>query len=274
MISAKQNKKHPFFTLIELLVVIAIIAILAAILLPALQQARERASQVSCVSNLKQMGTMAQTYVDDWKGVWGSPHIAATSTQEGKHGASWLNNCLRGKYLPGVFDDYRGQNLKGRFSACPNYMVLPGVEPTNIVVYASIYNSNSNGASASGDPAWGILMNRPGFNNGSNADGSEIVRSVSPSERVWFADGITNTKLHQTRLAKGGSGNTSICYAYPHHGGKVNTVTVGGSVVSLQADDLKNYFLPGIGSSGKKNYSMPFIGYNVLEGDTVKSIQF
>ena len=60
------SSKTRGFTLIELLVVIAIIAILAAILFPVFAQAREKARQTSCLSNVKQMGTGLMMYAQDY----------------------------------------------------------------------------------------------------------------------------------------------------------------------------------------------------------------
>lgn len=61
-------KQGKFFTLIELLIVIAIIAIPASMLLPALNQARERARAVQCVNNLKQIYLVQTFYGDAYNG--------------------------------------------------------------------------------------------------------------------------------------------------------------------------------------------------------------
>ncbi len=55
-------KRKEYFSLIELLIVISVIAILTSMLLPALNSARAKARQISCVSNLKQNGVMLHEY--------------------------------------------------------------------------------------------------------------------------------------------------------------------------------------------------------------------
>lgn len=70
------------FTLIELLVVIAIIAILAAILFPVFAQAREKARQASCQSNLKQLATCIAMYNQDYDEMF--PHAWDSTGQYGQ----------------------------------------------------------------------------------------------------------------------------------------------------------------------------------------------
>lgn len=108
------SKRQRGFTLIELLVVIAIIAILAAILFPVFAQVREKARQITCVSNEKEIGLGFLQYVQDYDETY-----PMACYFDGTHEWSLLiNPYIKSGTGGGGINNY---NVYGGVYNCPDY---------------------------------------------------------------------------------------------------------------------------------------------------------
>ena len=122
------------FTLIELLTVIAIIALLAAILFPVFAQAREKARQATCLSNLKQIGLAFAQYMQDYDERFPDRRDLKQSLPGGYRpwGAAWPPSDPRGGWAANVLKPY-ATNAAGIWS-CPSsearFAGIPQVEQT------------------------------------------------------------------------------------------------------------------------------------------------
>src|SRR5206468_2013279 len=117
------------FTLIELLVVIAIIAILAAILFPVFAQARDKARQADCMSNLKQLGTACAMYANDYDGYFPAPggtepaYPGNNNKKQAVQSAWVLSSAVGlGKDIGGIYPyvKQRGNGGTNNVFGCPN----------------------------------------------------------------------------------------------------------------------------------------------------------
>jgi prepilin-type N-terminal cleavage/methylation domain-containing protein len=134
------QRRRGGFTLIELLVVIAIIALLIGLILPAVQQARESASRISCANNLKQIALAMQHYHLVYE------HLPPRCVSDS--GATWLVLIL-----PYVEQD----NLYSRWDLARRYYdQTDAARLTSVSIYfcPSRRTAGTAGYSVSGDQPW------------------------------------------------------------------------------------------------------------------------
>ncbi len=233
-LETRQPQRRHAFTLIELLVVIAIIAILAAILFPVFAQAREKARQTSCLSNLKQIGIALTMYQSDYDSQYPPSQLGADSS----HLVSW----------PTMIQPYiKNENVficpstsPGSFAADTAYLV-----PTTKVYTGRTKTAVSFGLLTAGDGT-----NLPPF----LVNGLSYGRNLIPdTTAAWFTPNFKTAANSKSGFVTTGTtisvveaqvedptGTIHICDAMT---GSTGDPTVqGNSIRGIQAENRTDHF--------------------------------
>jgi prepilin-type N-terminal cleavage/methylation domain-containing protein/prepilin-type processing-associated H-X9-DG protein len=253
------------FTLIELLVVIAIIAILAAILFPVFAKAREKARQISCLSNMRQLGLAFLQYNQDSDELYPLGLVpvdpASNNPDTSYYGAGWSNQVYPYIKSVAVFkcpDDPNSrsfaisyafnQNICQKLEGAPDtgaasYSHVPGagpadmIAPANTVLFYEFFGCNHN------------MTTDPGYTNPHAAANPDPVQNGYNSGPGYFAT-PTNGQGHET--GSGGFGYTTFGIRNRFDPANPNGVHTNGSNFAM-VDGHSKWFTANKVSPGATN---------------------
>ena len=239
-------ERQAAFTLIELLVVVAIIALLMSILLPSLQQAREQAKGVLCLSNVKGQSLALMMYASEHAG-WIPPVIGNANCQwppwyrylvrhwRGMEGDAWTpfatGDTPQARQWPGADTDY---------AANRDIFRCPSVRPLNkwgVPVYSYGMNSRmTDGAAAKAYTLPVETINPAHVPPNPGARYWNINRTFRPGEMYLVAETLDGRYLDYPA-----NPNTRVHPAFKHLG-KASLMSHDGHVDRLTAETFQTGF--------------------------------